>query len=140
MPKILRRDFIKLATQGLLALSGVLGLGMVVRFLSYQPDPPPPARFEAGKVTDYLPDSRTVLPNVPALLVRNKKEFIAYSLVCTHLGCTVQVTAQGFTCPCHGSRYDEHGNVTKPPASKSLQILRVEVTADGQVVLYKERG
>jgi cytochrome b6-f complex iron-sulfur subunit len=140
MKNISRRDFVKVATQSLLVLSGALGLGGLARFLSYRPDPPPPARFQVGKATDYLMDSRTVLPSIPALLVRKKDGFTAYSLVCTHLGCTVQVSADIFKCPCHGSQFDDHGNVTKPPASKSLPTLRVEVASDGQVVVFKNRG
>jgi cytochrome b6-f complex iron-sulfur subunit len=140
MAKISRRGFIKLATQGLLVISGALGLGGLVRFLSYKPDPPPPTRYEAGQASDYPPDSRTVLPNIPALLVRQKNEFTAYSLVCTHLGCTVQLKSDVFTCPCHGSRYDAHGKVTKPPAGSPLQALKVELTTDGKLVIYKDNG
>jgi len=140
MVKISRRDFIKLATQSLLVISGALGLGGLIRFLSYKPDPPPPARFEAGQASNYPPDSRTVLSNIPALLVRKKNEFTAYSLICTHLGCTVQFKSDTFSCPCHGSRYDAHGNVTKPPAGQPLQALKVEVTKDGELIIYKDRG
>ncbi len=137
MQKISRRDFIKLSVQSLVAFSGLLGLGGLVRFLSYKPEPPPPARYEVGAITDYLPESRTVLPDIPAVLIRSKTGFQAYSLVCTHLGCTVQAKADSFACPCHGSRYDNHGKVTKKPAGSPLQVLRVEVTPEGYLTIYK---
>lgn len=140
MPGVSRRDFLKISLRGLFAVSGLLGLGGLARFLSYKPDPPPPARYELGQPADYPPDSRTVLPEIPALLIRTQDGFTAYSLVCTHLGCTVQVKSETFACPCHGSRYDEHGQVTRRPASDPLQVLRTEITPAGTLVLYKERG
>ena len=140
MSNISRRDFVKLSVQGLLAFSGLLGFGGLIRFFSYKPDPPPPARFDIGLASDYPPDSRTVLPDVPALLIRNNAGFNAYSLVCTHLGCTVQAKADAFACPCHGSRYDAHGIVTKRPAGNPLQVLRVEVSPEGYLTIFKDRA
>lgn len=139
MAKISRRSFLKIIADGLLALSGLLGLGGLLRFLSYKPEPPPPARFEVGAPGDFLPESRTILPAIPAILIRSKNTFRAFSLVCTHLGCTVQVNSDEYICPCHGSRYDQNGLVTQAPASSSLQELRVEQTPEGKLVIYKDR-
>jgi cytochrome b6-f complex iron-sulfur subunit len=50
----------------------------------------------------------------------------ALSLVCTHLGCTLNVTDKGLSCPCHGSLFDLDGNVLKGPAERPLQKMRVE--------------
>jgi len=44
----------------------------------------------------------------------------AISLVCTHLGCTVNRVTTGFQCPCHGSQYDADGMVVGGPAPKTL--------------------
>jgi len=137
-PSPSRRDFLKLATRGLLYFSGLLGLGGLLRYLNYQPDPPPPARFEAGLATDYALNSRTLLPAVPAALIRDSKGFRAFSLVCSHLGCTVEIKSDNYACPCHGSRYDLAGQVIKGPASIPLTPLRVELTQDGKIVVYKE--
>ncbi len=138
MPNLSRRDVLKLASNGLLGLSGLLGLGALFRFLSYQPAPPPPKRFEVGDQSLYLPNSRTVITAIPAVLIRIDQDFTAFSLVCTHLGCTVELKPGEFTCPCHGSRYDLHtGAVKQGPASKALQPLKVEVEASGLVVIFK---
>jgi len=136
-PKTSRRDFLKLATHGLLYFSGLLGLGGLLRFLSYQPDPPPPARFEIGPADDYALNTRTLLPAIPAVLIHNSSGFSALSLVCSHLGCTVEIKPDDYACPCHGSRYDLSGNVTHGPASSPLPTLRVEPTKDGKLVVYK---
>jgi cytochrome b6-f complex iron-sulfur subunit len=133
---ITRRDFLKLARTGVLTISGLLGLGGLIRFLAYPSQPSAPTEFDLGLASDYAPGSRTLLIQVPALLIRSDKGFIAISLVCTHLGCTVESNPEGFVCPCHGSRFDLQGKVKRGPASKPLAALRVEVTPDGKLKLF----
>ncbi|KAF0108114.1 MAG: Rieske (2Fe-2S) iron-sulfur domain [Anaerolineaceae bacterium] len=138
MTELSRRDFLKLASQGLLAVSGLLGLGMIARFLGYQTDPPPPTEFDLGPAAGYPVGTRTPVPQVPALLIHTEAGFSALSLACTHLGCTLEPAADGFACPCHGSRFDADGKVTHGPAAKALIPLRVEQDDQGRVILYTE--
>ena len=70
MPEISRRDCLKLASQGLLALSGLFGLGMLFRFLDYQAGPTPPTDFDLGPASNYAPGSRTLRPEIPAIVIR----------------------------------------------------------------------
>ena len=137
MPGISRRDFMKMCAQGLLGLSGILGLAGLVRFLSYEPDPPPPQRFDIGPTSNYLINTRTVIKEIPAILIRGQSDYSALSLVCQHLGCTVDSKVDGFVCPCHGSRYDMAGQLLKGPSEKGLISLKVEITADNRVIIYK---
>jgi len=132
-----RRDFLKLASAAILTTSGLLGLEGLFRFLNTQTEPLPPTEFDLGPASNYPPGSRTVLPDIPALLLHAQNGFSAISLVCTHLGCTVESKSEGFACPCHGSRFDPQGNVTRDPANKPLRSLRVEVTSDNELRLYK---
>ncbi|MBW4055933.1 MAG: Rieske (2Fe-2S) protein [Proteobacteria bacterium] len=67
-------------------------------------------------------------------IMREGNSFIALSLVCTHLGCTVSVTPEGITCPCHGSRFDRLGTVLSGPADRSLARLTVEQNGNELVV------
>lgn len=68
-------------------------------------------------------------------------KFAAISLVCTHLGCTVNRVTTGFLCPCHGSQYDNEGMVVGGPAPKALawHILKklpgdmIEIDTDSRV-------
>lgn len=53
-------------------------------------------------------------------LIRDNDAVIALSLVCTHLGCTVNVTEERLTCPCHGSVFARNGKVLSGPAPKPL--------------------
>ena len=136
MKNISRRDFLKISTNSLLALSGLLGLGGLIRFLSYKADPTPPSEFDIGPETYYPIDSRVVIAHIPAIVIHDKKGFRATSLVCTHLGCTVEESNFGFECPCHGSRYDPSGVVLKGPAKLNLHKLRVEKAQDGNLHLF----
>lgn len=62
--------------------------------------------------------------------------FKAFSLVCTHQGCTVKYEDSGdvFNCPCHGSKYDGEGAVLNGPATKPLNKLNVTVTGNELIV------
>jgi cytochrome b6-f complex iron-sulfur subunit len=135
-PRLSRRDFLKLARDVLLTISGLLGLGGLMRFFSYQSQPPAPTEFDLGLASNYPPGSRTLLPQVPAILIHGDKGFSALSLVCTHLGCTVESTPQGFACPCHGSRFDPLGKLLRGPAAKALTVLRLETSPDGKIHLF----
>jgi len=138
MPTLSRRDFLKLLTNGLLTLSGVLGLGAILRFLGYIPETTRRSEFDLGPADRYPVGSRTPILSIPALLIHDEDGFRALSLVCTHLGCTVEQQAAGFACPCHGSRFDANGNVTHGPAGAPLRSLRVEVNETGNVIVSLE--
>jgi len=134
--RLSRRDFLKWIRNALLTLSGMLGLGGLLRFLSYQSQPPTPTEFVLGAPNEYTVGSRTLLPQVPALLIRDATGFRAFSLVCPHLGCTVEPQPDGFACPCHGSRFDPQGKLLRGPAGKALIVLRLETAADGKMHLF----
>ncbi|MBI3739995.1 MAG: ubiquinol-cytochrome c reductase iron-sulfur subunit [Chloroflexi bacterium] len=133
-----RRDFIKITTTTLLTISGLLGLDALFRFLDYQTEPPAKTEFDLGPASNYPIGSRSFVPDVPAFLIHDQNGFSALSLVCTHLGCTVEQKDNGFACPCHGSLYDASGNVLRGPAQKSLRVLRVEVSANGNLILHTD--
>jgi len=136
MPNLSRRDFLKLTTASLLAVSGLIALDGLLRFLDYQTEPSPETEFDLGPATKYPLGSQTVLPQVPAVLIHHQSGFTALSLVCTHLGCTVEQKPGGFVCPCHGSRYDQEGRVLRGPAKLPLPKLRIVHTPADHLILY----
>ena len=73
---------------------------------------------------------------LPAYIVRPKQaEFLGFSGVCTHEGCTVNFaqSAQQFQCPCHGSIYSAlTGDVISGPAPRPLPKIGV-VESSGQL-------
>ncbi|WP_224959305.1 QcrA and Rieske domain-containing protein [Geomonas subterranea] len=58
----------------------------------------------------------------------------ALNLVCTHLGCTVNVTPAGLICPCHGSEFDSEGRVLKGPADRALERYEVQLVGESYQV------
>jgi Rieske Fe-S protein len=71
-----------------------------------------------------------------AFLSVNEKGLIAFSPVCTHLGCYVNWdnNRKEFLCPCHGGRYNSEGQVIAGPPPKSLTRLPYKIEA-GKIYL-----
>lgn len=128
----------KLWTSYLVGISGLLGLVGIARYLSYSGGEVKMKEFDLGAASAFPIGSRTRVAGIPALVQRDQTGFSALSLLCTHLGCTVEDMPEGFQCPCHGSRYDSNGKVTRGPAAQPLQSLRVEVNAKGNVILHTD--
>ena len=137
MKNLSRRDFLKLTTNSLLALAAALGLGGLIRYLSYQFDSPPRNEFDIGPESDYPLGSHVVLAHIPAVIIHDKDGFKAMSLTCTHLGCTAEPRNFGYECPCHGSRYDPKGTVTKGPAASNLPTLQIKKSEDGNLHVFR---
>jgi cytochrome b6-f complex iron-sulfur subunit len=62
-------------------------------------------------------------------------EFVAYSAVCTHAGCTVAYQNAQLACPCHGSIFDpaNGAEVVSGPAQTPLPEIPIRVQ-DGQIL------
>lgn len=138
MSNLSRRDFLKLTRDGFLYLSGALAISGLLRFLNFQTESAPQTEFELGSAKNYPPGSRTALSEIPAMLIHSEQGFTAISMVCTHLGCSVDNSAEGFACPCHGSRFDANGKVIHGPAAKPLTALRIELTEDNSLILHTD--
>lgn len=133
---ISRRSFLSWLVRGSLAGSALLGLGILGRFISFQSEQSPASQYDLGLQTDYPIGSRTPDPIAQAVIIHDNQGFKALSLVCPHLGCTVNVTDEGFACPCHGSRFLADGSLRKGPASRPLKALRVETNTQGHLILF----
>ncbi len=82
---------------------------------------------EVGSLGE-MPDEGVVpFPAVRAAVVRRGQRIAAVSLECTHLGCLLTVTEQGFLCPCHGSEFGPLGDVYSGPATEPLPWHALEV-------------
>jgi len=67
-------------------------------------------------------------------IIREGGDVYALSLVCTHLGCTLNVTDSMLSCPCHGSTFVRSGAVSRGPADKPLPRLRLQRRRDSWLV------
>ncbi|MBX2842079.1 MAG: ubiquinol-cytochrome c reductase iron-sulfur subunit [Flammeovirgaceae bacterium] len=63
--------------------------------------------------------------------------FRSLSKVCTHQGCVIDLQGNsGFGCPCHGSQFNIDGTVTKGPAERDLDEIRLEKVDDSNLIAY----
>jgi thiosulfate dehydrogenase (quinone) large subunit len=74
----------------------------------------------------------------PAYVVQPKSgEFVAFSRICTHEGCTVNFfkgSPLEFRCPCHGSIYNATtGQVIQGPAVLPLPSIRLSEGSGGEL-------
>lgn len=81
------------------------------------------------------PDGALVYREARVAVLRQGERVYALNLVCTHLGCTVNVTPTGLVCPCHGSAFDREGRVLKGPADRALERYQVEAVGENYRVL-----
>lgn len=130
-----RRQFLQLAWKSLLSLSGALGLAGLVRYFSYQPYPTPQTTFDLGAMDELNIESAMVVEQAQAIVIRSGNDLRAFSLVCPHLGCVVDLTKDKFTCPCHGSQFNLNGEVIEGPANLPLRPLDLEIDENGHLIL-----
>lgn len=135
-----RRGFFQL-TLGWLA--GALAVAAsatgAVRFLVPNVLFEPSQIFKAGKPDDFADGSVTFLEDERVFLVRQGNTYRCLSAICTHLGCTVNRADHGYHCPCHGSVFDEQGNVKGGPAPRGLAWFDVSLSKDNRLVVDKGR-
>jgi cytochrome b6-f complex iron-sulfur subunit len=129
-----RRDFLGLASLWAAGAAFVFaGIGML-RLPKAAVLSSPSKKF---RVT--LPDSLAVgeafvPPGRSVAVFKDDGGVYAISTVCTHLGCIVKNTHEGFECPCHGSRFAPDGTVTKGPAPTALPWRKVTGSSGNYVV------
>ena len=123
-----RRTFI--TTLILLLASG----GLLLKYLTPRSKPGRQVLASCA-AADVPPDGALVFAEQRLAVVRGREGVYALSLVCTHLGCTVSVTADELSCPCHGSRFDRAGRVLKGPADSPLRQFET-VERDVTIEVY----
>jgi cytochrome b6-f complex iron-sulfur subunit len=97
-----------------------------------------PQRFSIGKPDSFPPGTRMSLDSRRICIVREGDKLAAISTTCTHLGCIVGLSETGFACPCHGSRFDQDGNVTGGPAPRALPWFKVSLAPNGELEVDKD--
>ncbi len=96
-----------------------------------------PSRFSIGKPDEIPAGTRLSLDARRVCIVREGSSVAAISTTCTHLGCIVGLSETGFACPCHGSRFDQDGNVTGGPAPAPLPWFKVSLLPNGELEIDK---
>ena len=131
-----RRDFLGLAAIAATAMAFFVSILGMLKLPKAAVLASPAKKFNVS-LPDGLADGEAfVPPGRSAAVFRDSEGVYAISIVCTHLGCIVNATPEGFACPCHGSGFAKDGAVTKGPAPKPLPWLKV--TKNGSVYVVDE--
>jgi len=102
------------------------------------------SEFEIGSTTNVSFQDSSPLPwagvtaQTAAWLRRvDGRNFVAFSMNCTHLGCPVRWLAEAnlFMCPCHGGVFYSDGSVASGPPPKPLRRYTVRVNNDEVEIL-----
>ena len=130
--KVTRRGFLAKA-----AIFAAIGAGGVALIAALREIFPPFTKankvFTVGRLYDFPIDTYTLMPKQRVFILRDHEGVKAMSAECTHLGCVLDRTDDGFQCPCHGSRFDEQGKVISGPAPRPLACFRIDLAPDGQL-------
>lgn len=130
-----RRDWLGLTglwTAGFALFSSMVGMA---RLPKPRVTPEASSIFRIGSPTELPAGSEKVIAEINMRVISTPQGIAAMSLVCTHLGCIVQPSTQGFVCPCHGSRFDPDGKVTGGPAPRPLMWNQVSQAANGELIV-----
>lgn len=127
-----RRAFLKKLWKGLLIVAALEFVSVFFGFLFSGKDggkkEEPKNLTDAGPVDSFRINSVTPFRNGRFYLARlSDGGFIALSLRCTHLGCSInwEEDKNRFICPCHSSAFRIDGEVQNPPAPSALDYFPV---------------
>jgi cytochrome b6-f complex iron-sulfur subunit len=93
----------------------------------------------AGLSTDVALNTLTPVPGKHVAVGRDANGIYALTLVCTHQGCDIAGGSVSFAqlrCPCHGSEFNNQGQVLLGPAPSPLAHLQVTKDANGQLTIH----
>ncbi len=152
-----RRDFYRV---GSVLLSGLIGLALAVPGVAYLLSPlrkgakdeegfEPLTRLSQLKVDEprsfaIIADTQDAWVRYPQepvgsvwLIRRGDGNVTAFSTECPHLGCAVNLAADGksFLCPCHTSAFDFQGKPQNQVPPRPMDGLKVELSQDADPVV-----
>lgn len=84
--------------------------------------------LSVGKIASFIDP----VTKSPAYIQRPlNDQFVAFSAICPHAGCTVQYNSNGtFVCPCHGSTFNaKTGAVEIGPAQVGLTAIPISISS-----------
>jgi Rieske Fe-S protein len=162
-PKSSRRDFLQIGGTIGVFLVLATGLGIWANLSPSEKLPPSSLTSNGGSSptsqTSSLPSG--AISNVRDLQVGVPKYFdypssgytnmlmkkadgsvAALSILCTHVCCQCQYdsASTNLNCPCHGSVFDQNGNVLRGPAGTKLPSVQLSIDSNGNIFPVKIVG
>jgi cytochrome b6-f complex iron-sulfur subunit len=129
-----RRNFLGRLALGLASLAGAIAA--ISYFRQFFPRlSGQRRRIPLGDPRRFPVDTFTYLEEHKLYVYRDHEGIQAVSAICTHLGCILETSLDGFECPCHGSCYNHKGEVLSGPAPQDLAWYSISRGADGKFVI-----
>jgi cytochrome b6-f complex iron-sulfur subunit len=136
-----RREFLNKLWKGLGVFAviefTVVFFGFLFSGKSEDENKKPKQLFDTGNINSFQKNSVTVFRGGRFYLVRfDDGGFLALSLRCTHLGCSInwEDDNKRFICPCHASAFEINGEVQNPPAPSALDYFPI-IIQNGKVMV-----
>jgi Rieske Fe-S protein len=152
-----RRSFLQLLAISTLTVGAAWATqGCATAILGGNDDPPPdpgdddsnngpPVGNPVGKATDFSGNGLHLITATQYIVGRDDDGLYAFSALCTcpdgacNLTSSGVVDADGITCSCHGSVYDNKGAVVQGPATKPLESLAIAQAQDGTLFVNPDK-
>jgi cytochrome b6-f complex iron-sulfur subunit len=131
-----RRSFLGFSLVGSILSLVMMGVGALLKYLK----PITTGRFGgkvlAGRVEEFDIDTVSYVLSGRFYISRTENGLLAIYQGCTHLGCAVPWDEEEalFHCPCHGSRFNQVGEVIGGPAPRPMDIFPAEIQDGGIIV------
>ena len=136
--------------------TGVFARSLVSRAAEVMPDGRPWPSVKAGNVHHLKPNTPVAFnypdASSPAWLLKLKgpayegagpgQNIVAFSGICTHMGCPVTFVGEKFLCPCHYSMFDpaKNGQVYQGLACDYLPQIALRIDAAGDIHAERMSG
>jgi cytochrome b6-f complex iron-sulfur subunit len=129
-----RRSFIGRTAMGLVILAGTAAA--ISYFRQFFPRlAGEKRRIVLGDPDRFPVDTFTFLKEHNMYVYRDHEGLKAVSAICTHLGCILEKSLDGFQCPCHGSCYNDEGAVLSGPAPRDLTWYLISRDTQNRIVI-----
>jgi len=130
---ISRRGFLGLAWGGMLAIILAQATIATLKFIKPVSTGGFGGLINAGSLESFAVNSVNRILSGRFYISRNEDGIIALWQKCPHLGCAVPWNENEgvFHCPCHGSTFNQVGEVLGGPAPRAMDYFPIEIKPDG---------
>ena len=129
-----RRTFLIIMAAATGAIASIASIIPIIGYLFPRRDHDKNSRVELDRIVLASGEPHFFnYKGAPAILLEPEAgNIVAFSAVCTHLGCIVQWDniKNNFLCPCHGGRFSVNGSVLSGPPPSPLEPLPVTTSGD----------
>jgi cytochrome b6-f complex iron-sulfur subunit len=130
---ISRRGFLGIAWAASLSLIVVQAVIAILKYINPVPTGGFGGFVYAGKIEDFAVNSINRILAGRFYISRTDDGIIALWQKCPHLGCAIPWNENEgiFHCPCHGSTFNQVGEVLGGPAPRPMDYFPAEVSEEG---------